>query len=229
MEPVWSSIVGADSVSAGLAQGSYVVDVMELGEGTDAVDRFGTAIRPLFWVEEGEAHLIPDPQDHGPPRGDLAVVLRRRVAGLAGLVAHVEVVQEPSSNFDTVLRGLVESASRVYPDLPAEELVQGIEQRRVTMPAAVGSGVAIPHAYWDGLMKTRCFLAVVPSGVTDMVTPDGLTVHLVFLLISPLGLASEHLESLAAIGSLGQEQGFIDLLSRQRVPQRVAALLKERG
>ena len=53
--------------------------------------------------------------------------------------------------------------------------------------------------------------------------------RLVFLLVSPLGLASEHLESLAAIGALGQEPGFIELLSRQRVPERVAALIKERA
>ena len=225
---VWASTVTAAAVVDGLESGRDSIDVVEIGK-QDEQGRFGNNLQPLFWVKDGHAHIIVNPRDPGPPRGDLAVVLRRRVTGLANLIAHVEIIEDRESSFTWVLQRLAETATRLHPELPIDSMVRGIIDRRDTMPAAVGGGVAIPHAYCDGLDRSRCFLAVVPHGVVDMVVPDELPVRLVFLLISPQGWAARHLESLAALASFAQEPGFIDLLCRQRVPQRLARLISERA
>jgi len=225
---VWSCTVTAAAVAEGLDRGSHSIEVVEVGEQEER-GRFGTSLQPLFWVKDGRAQIIPDPSKPGEPEGDLAVVLRRRITGLADLVAHTELVLTEGVSFESVLETLTETATRLHPTLPIGALVQGIIDRGETMPFAVGGGVAIPHAYLEGIDRSRCFLAVVPNGVGGMITPDTLPVRLVFLLVSPLGDATKHLESLAALASIGRELEFIDLLCRQRVPARLARLISERA
>ena len=224
----WSAAPSPAVVSEGLDDGSFSIDVIELGE-DDHTGRFGDHLRPLFWIDEHAAKIVEDVDNPGPPPGELAVVVRKRVAGLLDLIAHVELVDDEAATFEEVLRRLVTSAEREDPDTPMQQVVDGIIDRRETMPAAVGGGIAIPHGYHPSLEQGRCFLGVVPKGVSDMETPDDLPVRLVFLLVSPIDAASHHLESLAAIAALGQATDFVELLCRQRVPHRVAALIKERS
>jgi mannitol/fructose-specific phosphotransferase system IIA component (Ntr-type) len=68
----------------------------------------------------------------------------------------------------------------------------------------------------------------VPDGV-KMRTPDERPVHLVFLVLSPRGGAQTHLASLAALAKLAQDEAFLALMKRQRVPERLARLIVERG
>ena len=225
--PVWPRSPEPAEVAHGLETGRYRIDVLDLSQ-TEQLGRFGVNMQPLFWVQDGEAHLVSDPMAPRVPDRGFAVVLRRPIRGLADLLEHVEVVHERSSSFEDVLRSLIHSASRIHPELPKDEVFEGLVERRRTMPVAVGGGVAIPHAYWEGLDYSTCFLGVIPDGL-DMTTPDGLPVRLVFLLISPLGQAAKHLESLAAISSLGQDPAFLELLSSQRVPDRIAAFILERA
>lgn len=224
---VWEHTITAAAISEGLKGGSLSIDVMDVGR-EDEQGRFGQTLQPLFWVNEGRAQIVLDPLSPGPPQGDMAIVLRRRVTGLRGLVSHVELI-DAAATFESVLAQLTQTASRLDPDLPVETLVTGIIDRRESMPAAIGGGVAIPHAYCEGINQSRCYIAVVPAGVKDMVTPDELPVRLVCLLISPLGEATKHLESLAALASLGVEPEFTDLLCRTRVPARLSRLIMERA
>lgn len=225
---VWASTVAAAAVAVGLEDGTLSLDVVEVAE-RDEEGRFDSRFQPLFWIDDGRAHVVADPLAPGQPKGSLAIVLRRRVGGLAELVAHVEIIDAPEPSFEGVLGQLAETATRLYPDLPIDTLVRGILDRRETMPAAIGGRVAIPHGYCDGLDRSRCFLAVVPDGVSDMITPDQLPVCLVFLLISPLGAATKHIQAMAALASIGEEPAFVHLLRRQRVPQRVARIIAERA
>lgn len=225
---VWSSTVTAAAVAEGLESGSHSIELVEV-RAYDQQGRFGKNLQPLFWVEEGTAHIIVDPLNPGEPRGDLAIVLRRPVTGLAGLVESVELMDDENLSFEAALTRLTVTAKRFYPDLPNQALTHGILERELTLPTAVGGRMSIPHGYWDGIEKSRCFLGVVPEGIADMSTPDGFPVRLVFLLISPSGNAAEHLESLAALASLGREPEFVELLCRQRVPDRLARLIAERA
>ena len=223
----WPNLA-AGTVAEGIRAGTHDIEVIEIGDGHDE-GRFGQALQPLFWVKDGHAKLIENPLQPGRPGGDYAVVLRRRVSGLADLLAHVELVSSADSAYEATLGRLATVAAGTYPTLPVEDLVQGIIDRGETMPAAVGGGIAIPHGYCAGLDRGRCFLAVVSDGVPDLNTPDDQPVRLVFLLLSPPDAAQDHLRSLAALAMLGQNAEFVDLLSRQTVPARVARLIQERG
>jgi len=224
---VWPRTHTPAGVATGLAESRFRVDVLDIGR-PEEYGRFGTDLQPLFWVNDGEGHVVADPMNARVPDRGFAVVLRRPIHGLASLLEHVEVIHKKSSTFEDVLAALVRSAKRTHPELPAEQVLTNLKERRRTMPVAVGGGVAIPHAYWEGVDFSACFLGVIPDGL-EMTTPDEHPVRLVFLLISPEGQASTHLQSLAAIGSLGKDPAFLNLLSRQRVPDRIAAFILERA
>lgn len=225
---VWMSTVTAAAVAEGLAAGRYTIDVIDIGD-DDQEGRFGESLQPLFWVHEGQARIIPDPLNPGPPKGNMVVVLKHPVLGLGDLVAHVDLVKEEGVTFEEVLARVAASAARIYPELPRESTVKDILKRRETMPTAIGGGMAIPHGYSDRVDQSRVFLAVIPKSIPDMVVPDEQPVRLVCLLISPLGNATGHLRSLAALASMAKEAEFIDLLCRQQVPDRVLRLISERG
>ncbi len=223
---VWGGTLTVDDVALALRTKTMSFDVVELGETTDS-GRFGPDLRPLFWVDDGRAELVTDPLAPGKPHGQFAVVLRRQT-GLAALVAHVEVIEDVDGDFDAALDRLVDTAQHLFDGLPRDELMAGIVARRETMPVAVGAGMAIPHAYWEGVDRSVCMLGVVPDGL-EMHTPDDEPVRLVFLVISPMGQAAKHLDALATLGSLGQDRAFVDLLARQNAPARIASLIQERG
>jgi NhaP-type Na+/H+ or K+/H+ antiporter/mannitol/fructose-specific phosphotransferase system IIA component (Ntr-type) len=224
---VWGDTLSPAAAIDGLMDGSASIDVVDLGRDTDPA-RFDESFRPLFWIDDGRADLVEDLAETQ-PHGTHAVVLRRRIPGLSNLVAHVEVIDGEEPSFEETTERLLESASRLYPDLPTQEVFDGIVERRKTMPTAVGRGVSIPHAFWGGIEESRCFIANVPNGVADMTTPDGEKVRLVFLLLSPLGGAQQHLEALATLARLAQTPAFVELLSEQKVPERLARFIMERG
>ncbi len=224
---VWSTSMTPAQVAHGLATDAFAIDLVEIGD-TDERGHFGPDFQPLFWVRDGSGTIVTDPLQPGEPQGEFAVVLRRRIPGLADLVAHVDVIGEPEPSFEFVVDELMKSAKRLLPELPIEQLVAGILERHRTMSAAVGSTVAIPHAYTEQLQHSRCFVANVTYGVA-MDTPDARRVQLVFLVLSPVGGAREHLDSLAAVAHLAQDQEFLALMARQRAPERLAKLIVERG
>ncbi|MBN2525038.1 MAG: cation:proton antiporter [Deltaproteobacteria bacterium] len=226
--PVWKTTVTSALVSAGIQSGHQSIELIEVGSRLER-GRFGAEQLPLFWVNEGKATIIEDPMNPGEPQGSMAIVLRQRELGLSKVLAHVEVMDEKNITFKDAVKRLAISAHRQFSDLPRQQVVDGIFDRTQTMPVAVGGGVAIPHAYWDGVDRSVCYLGVVPGGVANVPAPDALPVKMVFLLISPPGKATEHLESLAAISHLTQEPEFIDLICRQRVPARILSLISERG
>lgn len=224
---VWGKTKSGVQVTQGIASGTLAIDVIEVSDPQES-GYFGPDFQPLFWVRDGHATIVPDPLQPGPPQGDLAVVLRRRIPALFDLIAHVDVLSDAAPTFEAVVRESLKTAKRLHPELPVETLVAGILERHRTMSVAVGSGVVIPHAYCEGLERSRCFVVNVPNGV-KMHTPDERPVHLVFLVLSPLGGARTHLDSLASLAKLAQDQEFLALMKRQRVPERLARLIVERG
>ena len=226
--PVWHAAVSSAVVAAGIASGRQSVEIIEIG-GDLEKGRFGPDQLPLFWIDDGRATLIEDPMRPGLPKGNMVVVLRRRSLGLAKILSHVEVMDETALSLEHALNRLVASARRQYPTIPTETLIEGILERQAAMPVAVGRGVAIPHAYWDGTDESICFLGIAPKGISDAAPLDDEPVRLIFLLVSPAGKAAAHLESLSTISHLTEDPAFIDLLCRQRAPARIISLIAERG
>lgn len=223
-KPVWGALPNPSVVADGLTRGVFSIDVVELGE--DDGGRFSENFRPMFVIRDNVAELVSESEPI--MDGEFSIVLRRRQPAL-NRVVDVAILEGEEVTFRSVMERLRNIARQRHGDLPLAALIGGVIEHRDVLPAAIGSGIAIPHGYCDGLEASCCLVAVVPGGVTDLETPDAVPVRLVFLLLSPARDAEEHLKSLAAIASLGHEPDFLDLLCRRNVPERVLRLITERG
>ena len=76
---------------------------------------------------------------------------------------------------------------------------------------AIGQGVAIPHAKFDGINKLVASLGISKEGV-DFDSLDGEPAHIFFLLIAPVDSAGPHLKALARISRLLKDKFFRDSL-----------------
>jgi mannitol/fructose-specific phosphotransferase system IIA component (Ntr-type) len=82
-----------------------------------------------------------------------------------------------------------------------ERILTALFEREAKMSTAVGRAIAIPHARLESLTGLCAAIAVCPSGL-DFPTPDGETVKLAVLLVSPPTAAGLHVKALAAVGRL---------------------------
>lgn len=90
--------------------------------------------------------------------------------------------------------------------LAADSVFAAVNDREELMGTGLGSGLAIPHARLEHL--TRPLLVFGRSGYgVEWDAPDGLPVHLVFLLLTPVADDGLQLQILAALArEMGQEQ-----------------------
>ncbi len=225
---VWQDLFEEQRVHDGLAAGTYAIDAFEVKAGLGA-ERFGEEFRPLFWVRDGAAEVVRDPKSINAANADYAVVLHRRLAGLADLISHIQVFPDEDESYESVVLKLLVAAQRQYPSLPMEQVARGMLERERSMLTAVGGGLAIPHAYLESVTKSSCFLGIIPRGVHDVRTPDKEPIRMVSLLLSPANDPSKHLESLAALSGLGLDRELFELLVKQTVPQLIDRLLRERA
>ena len=225
---VWSDLLASsDHIAHALDDGTLTLDVVDSGP-PEEQGRFGPSFLPLIWVTDGHACVEPTPHQPGTDRGQLAIVLRKQISGLAGLIAGVEVADEAQASMSAVLLRLLVAVGHDHPEVDPEVLLAGILEREQSLSTAVGGGVAIPHTYHDAVSEPRCYVAHVVSGLS-LAAPDGEPVHFVFLVISPSAAAQAHLTSLAAIARLSGDAGFMQLLRRQWSPERIARLISERA
>lgn len=227
-QPTFTTCPAPAEVAVSLETNELAVEVLQTVANVEEPGRFGRDIRPLFWIHADSAELVVDPTSPGPPTGELTVVLKRRIKGLAGLVADVTFLTTPRPTMRGAVLRLLEEVAHDHPTLPVDEVLDGIVGREATMSTAIGGGVAIPHAYWDGVAEPRSYLAIVPEGL-DVAGPDGEAVRLVALLVSPPDQAKGHLQALGALVDVLSDDRFRDLLLRQRMPARVVRLLAERA
>ena len=87
---------------------------------------------------------------------------------------------------------------------------------------AIGQGVAIPHAKYDGINKLVASLGVSKQGV-EFDSLDGEPAHIFFLLIAPIDSAGPHLKALARISRLLKDKFFRDNL---KIATDAKAILK---
>jgi mannitol/fructose-specific phosphotransferase system IIA component (Ntr-type) len=107
------------------------------------------------------------------------------------------------------------------------KFVEAVLAREKSGSTAAG-GLAIPHAKVDELASPLAALAVFPDGV-DFAAIDGGRVHATFLLLSPLAMATEHVETLRWIAKVARQPDFLPFLRRTKSPQQARSLLEEMG
>jgi len=102
---------------------------------------------------------------------------------------------------ESLLREVVEAVKRSEPAIDADEAYVALIRRQNQFPAALGQGVAVPHAYIDSAPGRICAVVRVPGGL-EFEAPDDEPVRLVFVLLSPPGDPDGHLATIAEIARL---------------------------
>jgi mannitol/fructose-specific phosphotransferase system IIA component (Ntr-type) len=82
--------------------------------------------------------------------------------------------------------------------LPADQIVAEVWKREQLSATGIGNWVAVPHARIPGLNRSWVAVGVSDYGI-DFDAPDGRSVRLIFLVISPMGDHETQLELLSDI------------------------------
>jgi mannitol/fructose-specific phosphotransferase system IIA component (Ntr-type) len=110
---------------------------------------------------------------------------------------------------DELCSGLAGHAGMPVPELCAA----AVREREELQGTGTGNGVAIPHARLPGLRRPVLVFGRSVAGV-DWDAPDGLPVHLVFMVLSPEREGGLQLQILAALA-----RGLAEAPARERVTQ----------
>jgi mannitol/fructose-specific phosphotransferase system IIA component (Ntr-type) len=100
--------------------------------------------------------------------------------------------------------------------------------REMVMSTGVGHGVAIPHAYTDGVRRLVAGLYRTDAGV-QFGAPDDVDVSLFFVVLGPKTSRREHIRVLAKISRLLGRADFRDELRRAADASGVVAVLRRFG
>ena len=141
--------------------------------------------------------------------------IRRRKA-LNVLELFARSATEPSLGGATQWEVIDEMCARLGRSVPpsiADTCADAVRAREELCGTGTGHGVAIPHARLPGLNRPVIALGRSAAGV-EWNAPDGLPVHLVFLLLTPEDEHGLQLQIVAAIA-----HGLSDAEARERVEQ----------
>jgi mannitol/fructose-specific phosphotransferase system IIA component (Ntr-type) len=87
-----------------------------------------------------------------------------------------------------------------------EALTRAVREREQIMGTALGDGVAVPHARVPDLPRATVAVGRSATGL-EWDAPDGQHVHLVFLVLTPVGGDDVQLRILRAIGDVLRDPG----------------------
>jgi len=114
-------------------------------------------------------------------------------------------VQSLDQAFETMVDGLVQRGAVDAESAPA--LLEKLRQREKVASTAIGSSLAVPHAYLEGIPEPMIAIARLKNGI-NAGAPDGAPTQFVFLLLGPTGATEEHLDALANVARLMSDDGF---------------------
>ncbi|MEZ5691384.1 MAG: PTS sugar transporter subunit IIA [Rickettsiales bacterium] len=122
-----------------------------------------------------------------------------------------------------VLKQLAASAAK-FCDIPEKEIYSILLQRENMGCTGMGNGVCIPHGRFDNIDKIFLLFARLHKPI-DFMAADGKKVDLVFLLLTPSNVDSEHLKTLALISRLLRDRDLCATLRATSDRDELHALL----
>lgn len=106
------------------------------------------------------------------------------------------------------------------------ELVRVLADRESLGSTGIGGGVAIPHGKLTGITDMVVAFGRSSRGV-DFQALDGKPVYLFFLLLTPQGMAGEHLKTLARISRILKNRILCENLRHALLRQELQRLICE--
>lgn len=109
--------------------------------------------------------------------------------------------------FETKKALLIEISKRISRSLGFEEshILDRLEKRENLESTAIGLGIAVPHLKMTGLEDTIGFLFRLQTPI-HFAAHDDIPVDLIFVLLSPEGLSTTYLKTLAHVSRLLKDE-----------------------
>lgn len=118
-----------------------------------------------------------------------------------------------------VVRGLLKEDER-------KAVTDALLAREKIASTGIEHGIALPHAWIEGLPEARAALGLAPGGIPFQCS-DGQPARLIVLLVIPRQAAQQHARTLASIaGLLNYEETRASLLGA-RSPREVLRIIRE--
>lgn len=129
---------------------------------------------------------------------------------------------------DTLLASIVHDLHHKGFIADEDATTRDLTAREVVMSTGVGHGVAIPHAYTDGVKQLIVGLYR-SSAPIAFGAPDNTDVDLFFVVLGPKDSRRDHIRVLAKISRLISHTDFRDDLRRADDSEAVTAVLRRFG
>jgi mannitol/fructose-specific phosphotransferase system IIA component (Ntr-type) len=107
-----------------------------------------------------------------------------------------------------------------------DNIVKAIMKREELGSTGIGRGVAVPHTKHASVERLVGMVAVSSEGV-DFASLDGETVHLFFLLVSPMDRPGDHLRALENISRQLRNDTFCRFLKQAKTTDAIQQILDE--
>jgi len=138
------------------------------------------------------------------------------------------VTDLPAASKDALLTAIVDDLDAKGLIADREVAMRDLLAREDVMSTGVGNGVAIPHAYTDGVDRLLVSLYRTKEGV-NFGAPDDADVSLFFVVLGPRASRREHIRVLAKISRLIGHADFREDLRRAGNAGAVMAVLRRFG
>ncbi len=131
---------------------------------------------------------------------------------------------DKSSVIEELLEVLRET--KAFPRRRFPEVLGVLLEREKLGSTGVGDGVAVPHAKHVAVKKMTAVLGRSRKGV-DFAALDGEAVYVVFLLISPVDHADDHLAAMQQLSALLRDRDYCRFIRQARDKTELVELLYE--
>lgn len=128
---------------------------------------------------------------------DEILCLRRSEGFLYRALNNGQFLEVNCATLAALYQKLVDAACTLHPVLSRDQLLRDLTEQGASKPAFYKRGIAIPHAYCEGLETRLCFAAKLSQPLHLSETQQDL--HFIFFLLSPLGDSEGHLSALSEI------------------------------
>ncbi|WP_339135441.1 MAG: PTS sugar transporter subunit IIA [Candidatus Electrothrix sp. GW3-4] len=132
------------------------------------------------------------------------------------------VLELESTNKEGLLGEMAGVAQKKDPELHAETILQVLMEREQLGSTGVGNGVAIPHGKLHGLEQCLVCFGRSTKGI-GFEAKDNKPVHLVVMILSPINMAEEYLQTLARVSKLMNSESnrnkFLQASSKKNIQQ----------
>ena len=111
------------------------------------------------------------------------------------------VLELESTDKEGILGEMAGAVQKKNPELNFEAVLQVLLEREQLGSTGVGNGVAIPHGKLQGLEQCMVCFGRSTKGIR-FEAKDNKPVHLVVMILSPVNMAQEYLQTLARVSKL---------------------------